>query len=353
MILAGHETTALAIFWSAFLAAAAPAAQARIAAEVRGLDLGPASAGAALQRATLHASGRIRDAAPLPARLLDRSAGRGGRSLRRRRNPSGGPGHHFSLGFAPSPATLGGPGRLRSDAFSRRSAGSAIRIHAIRRWASSLCRGSVRARRGGARAGHTRPDLRAWPCRSAASRSRRCRQHAARTVRSLPSPPKESVSSSEARSHDRKARLGSTAGRIAMKPRMPTATDAAVAAPRAFPTRALSSGSSAADFRDGCRGRPICRDRTEWPCAACRPLRRVSRVLPLALFHWRDERLLRRGRGQGLGPSRKAARGRRCAAPGGARRLDRRRGALGGGGALFQFCRGGDDRSPLARRASL
>ena len=50
MILAGHETTALAIFWSAFLAAAAPAAQARIAAEVRGLDLGPASAGAALQR---------------------------------------------------------------------------------------------------------------------------------------------------------------------------------------------------------------------------------------------------------------------------------------------------------------
>ena len=50
MILAGHETTALAIFWSAFLVAAAPAAQARIAAEVRGLDLGPASAGAALQR---------------------------------------------------------------------------------------------------------------------------------------------------------------------------------------------------------------------------------------------------------------------------------------------------------------
>lgn len=50
MIMAGHETTALAIFWSAFLVAAAPAAQACIADEVRGLDLGPASAGADLQR---------------------------------------------------------------------------------------------------------------------------------------------------------------------------------------------------------------------------------------------------------------------------------------------------------------
>jgi cytochrome P450 len=50
MILAGHETTALAIFWSAFLVAAAPAAQARIADEVRGLDLGPGAAGPALQR---------------------------------------------------------------------------------------------------------------------------------------------------------------------------------------------------------------------------------------------------------------------------------------------------------------
>jgi cytochrome P450 len=50
MILAGHETTALAIFWSAYLVAAAPAAQARIASEVQGLDLGTASAGVALQQ---------------------------------------------------------------------------------------------------------------------------------------------------------------------------------------------------------------------------------------------------------------------------------------------------------------
>jgi unspecific monooxygenase len=50
MILAGHETTALAIFWSAFLIASAPSAQARVAEEVSNLDLSPDGAGAALQR---------------------------------------------------------------------------------------------------------------------------------------------------------------------------------------------------------------------------------------------------------------------------------------------------------------
>jgi cytochrome P450 len=156
MILAGHETTALAIFWSAFLVAAAPSAQARIAEEVRGLDLGSASAGAALQRLPFTRA-VVSEALRLypPAFLI----ARGGRSLRPGRNPSGSPGHHFSLGVAPSPATLDRPGRLRSDAVSRRSAGCATRVHAVRRWAPSLCRGSVRARRGGAGAGHPRPDL--------------------------------------------------------------------------------------------------------------------------------------------------------------------------------------------------
>jgi len=50
MILAGHETTALVIFWSVYLIAAAPEAQARIAEEVRGVDLGPGAAAAALQQ---------------------------------------------------------------------------------------------------------------------------------------------------------------------------------------------------------------------------------------------------------------------------------------------------------------
>lgn len=41
MIIAGHETTALALFWSCVLLADAPDVQARIAEEARGLDLGP------------------------------------------------------------------------------------------------------------------------------------------------------------------------------------------------------------------------------------------------------------------------------------------------------------------------
>ncbi len=50
MIVAGHETTALALFWALFLLASSPDAQERIAGEVRGVDLGPDAAGEALQR---------------------------------------------------------------------------------------------------------------------------------------------------------------------------------------------------------------------------------------------------------------------------------------------------------------
>jgi cytochrome P450 len=50
MIIAGHETTALTLFWSALLLAAEPEVQARIAAEAAGLDLGPDGVSAALER---------------------------------------------------------------------------------------------------------------------------------------------------------------------------------------------------------------------------------------------------------------------------------------------------------------
>ena len=39
MIVAGHETTAIALFWSLFLLASAPAEQARLAAEAQAVDL--------------------------------------------------------------------------------------------------------------------------------------------------------------------------------------------------------------------------------------------------------------------------------------------------------------------------
>ncbi len=50
MIVAGHETTAVALFWSLYLVASDPAEQGRIAAEAEGLDLGPAGAAAAVDR---------------------------------------------------------------------------------------------------------------------------------------------------------------------------------------------------------------------------------------------------------------------------------------------------------------
>ncbi|MGE5270059.1 MAG: cytochrome P450 [Thiohalocapsa sp.] len=48
MLAAGHETTAVALFWSAYLVAALAEVQERLAAETAPLDLGPAGAAAAL-----------------------------------------------------------------------------------------------------------------------------------------------------------------------------------------------------------------------------------------------------------------------------------------------------------------
>jgi cytochrome P450 len=48
MIVSGHETTALTMFWSLYLLASAPAEQERLAEEVRAIDLGADAAGAAL-----------------------------------------------------------------------------------------------------------------------------------------------------------------------------------------------------------------------------------------------------------------------------------------------------------------
>ena len=50
LITAGHETTGVALFWSLYLIAAAPAVQERLAAEVAALDLGPGKADETLPR---------------------------------------------------------------------------------------------------------------------------------------------------------------------------------------------------------------------------------------------------------------------------------------------------------------
>jgi cytochrome P450 len=50
MIVAGHETTALTLFWSLYLLASAPAEQNRVAEEVAAIDLSIEAAGAALPK---------------------------------------------------------------------------------------------------------------------------------------------------------------------------------------------------------------------------------------------------------------------------------------------------------------
>jgi cytochrome P450 len=50
MIVAGHETTALTLFWSLYLLASAPAEQDQVLQEVRSLDLGPEGAAEAFSR---------------------------------------------------------------------------------------------------------------------------------------------------------------------------------------------------------------------------------------------------------------------------------------------------------------
>jgi cytochrome P450 len=50
MIVAGHETTALTLFWSLYLLASSPADQERVAAEAGAVDLGPDGAAEALTK---------------------------------------------------------------------------------------------------------------------------------------------------------------------------------------------------------------------------------------------------------------------------------------------------------------
>ncbi len=50
MIIAGHETTSTALFWACYIAAKLPELQAKIAEEVRGVDLSPGVAAEALKR---------------------------------------------------------------------------------------------------------------------------------------------------------------------------------------------------------------------------------------------------------------------------------------------------------------
>ena len=75
MLAAGHETTAVALFWSLYILAHLPAAQLRIAAEAGALDLGPAGAAQRAVAPAVHPRGRRRGAAALSAGFFDHPPG--------------------------------------------------------------------------------------------------------------------------------------------------------------------------------------------------------------------------------------------------------------------------------------
>ena len=163
LAVAGHETTALTMFWSAYLLSLAPEVQELVAAEAadgrplaraRGRRHGPAAAD----------QGRgPGGAAPLPAGLHHRPhgarAGRAGRPGGARRQPR----RHGALDPAPPPQALGAPRALRPHPLpARGTAARPLRLPAVRRRPPGVHRRPVRADRGDAGAGPPGQASSAW-----------------------------------------------------------------------------------------------------------------------------------------------------------------------------------------------
>ena len=152
MIVAGHETTAITLFWSLYLLAHTPGWQDAIAAETAGLDLGPAGGPGALA-SLVQTRAVVSEALRLypPAFTYDAGRDRAG-PRRRSRNSARRRADDRALGVAPPPAPLARARCLRSLAFSAQCAPStALCLSAVRRGAPHLCRRSVR--NGGGDAG--------------------------------------------------------------------------------------------------------------------------------------------------------------------------------------------------------
>jgi unspecific monooxygenase len=150
MISAGHETTGLALFWSLYLVAAAPAVQQRIAAEAAALDLGPEGAVEALPRLVY-----------TRAVVHDRAAGaqRGYRRRHQGARPCGGV--HRALGIAQAPPAVGATRSLRPDKVSSRCpAPRSLRLSAVRYRTARLHRRPVRSDRGHLGPSQSDPGLR-------------------------------------------------------------------------------------------------------------------------------------------------------------------------------------------------
>ena len=151
LAVAGHETTALTMFWASYLLSLAPEVQELVAAEAAGVDLAPDGAAAAVDRLPLTRA-VVQEALRLypPAFTIVRMA-QGADELAGQAVPEGQPGRHGALDPAPPPQALGPSRALRPDPLpARRPAGRPLRLPAVRRRPAGLHRRPVRADGGDA-----------------------------------------------------------------------------------------------------------------------------------------------------------------------------------------------------------
>ena len=169
MILAGHETTATALFWALYLLALDPATQEEVAAEVQAADVNGALD---IERLKFTRAVDRRDHAALSAGIPDRARGR--RTGYDRGQTGQEQGHHpdRTVAVAPARKTLARSECLRPAAFHDRHAARSLRLSAVRRRRARLHRCAFRA--GGSDAG-AGEDHRRVSCRASSTRSRCCR----------------------------------------------------------------------------------------------------------------------------------------------------------------------------------
>ena len=165
MILAGHETTATALFWALYLLALDPATQEEVAAEVQGATVNGALDIERLKftRAVIDETMRLYP----PAFLIARAAGRAGYD---RGHAGQEEGRHPDRAVAVAPArkTLARSERLHPVPLHDRHAARSLRLSAVRRRRARLHRRAFRAGGGDAGAGEDdrRVPRRHWSTRS-------------------------------------------------------------------------------------------------------------------------------------------------------------------------------------------
>ncbi|MGY4341865.1 cytochrome P450 [Bradyrhizobium sp. LM2.9] len=167
MILAGHETTATALFWALYLLALDPDTQEEVASETRGehLDSMADIDRQKFTRAVIEETMRLYPPAFLIARAARENDNAAGRRDRQGR-------HHHDRAVAAAPAreAVGSAECVHSQALHGERSARPLRLFAVRRGAARLHRRSVRASRIRAGAG---PADRRVPCRACRYRKSR------------------------------------------------------------------------------------------------------------------------------------------------------------------------------------